>query len=265
MDFHTTGDGCRLAYSIAGPAAAPAVLLANALGTDHRLFDALAAALADMARVIRYDARGHGLSDAPSGPYSIERLGRDALSLLDHTRTARADVCGVSIGGLTALWLGVFAPGRVRRLVLANTAARIGSEASWAERLRQVESAGVSSIADATMARWFTPGFRAAQPDTVARVHATLSRTPAAGYLGCCAALRDADLRADCGRVTAPTLVITGTHDVATPPEDGARLAAAISGASLVELDAAHLSNVECADAFNGAVARFLELEPGRA
>jgi 3-oxoadipate enol-lactonase len=167
-------------------------------------------------------------------------------------------VAGVSLGGLTALWLGVNAPQRVERLVLANTAARIGSVASWADRKRLVKAEGMRGLADMTMERWFTPAFRAAAPATVARIRATLVATPATGYLGCCAALRDTDLRADAGQVGAASLVVIGTHDPATPPEDGRFLAAAIPRASLVELDAAHLSNVERAAAFTDAVARFL-------
>lgn len=258
MNLHTTDDGCRIAYTVEGPPGAPVLLLSNSLGTDHRLFDALAGSLSGSTRVIRYDTRGHGASDAPQGPYSIDRLGRDAISLLDDPGTSQADVCGVSIGGLTALWLGIFAPDRVRRLVLANTAARIGTVDSWTERMRQVEAAGVGSLADQTMARWFTSSFRSSHPDTVARFHETLSQTRPAGYLGCCAALREADMRADCGQVQAPTLVVTGTHDVATPPGDGAWMASAIRGATLLELNAAHLSNVECADAFADAVTSFL-------
>jgi 3-oxoadipate enol-lactonase len=167
-------------------------------------------------------------------------------------------VAGVSIGGLTALWLGVRAPERVRRLVLANTAARIGSLTMWTDRMRMVESQGVAPLAEATMERWFTAAFRAAHTATVSRIRTTFVATPAAGYLGCCAALRDADLRPEAGRVRAPTLVITGTHDPATLAADGAWLAATIAGSELVELDAAHLSNIERARDFTDAMVRFL-------
>lgn len=254
----TTDDGCRLAFTLTGPEAGPTLVLSNSLGTDRGLWEGQIARLSRHHRILTYDTRGHGASDAPVGPYSIERLGRDVLALMDHVGVARADVCGISIGGLTALWLGVHAPDRVRRLVLANTGARIGSVESWTGRMRVVKSGGPHAIAEATMARWFTGGFRAAHPAVVARVRTAFESTPATGYLGCCAALRDADLRAVAARVVAPVLVITGTHDPATPPADGAWLAATIPGATLVELDAAHLSNLERADAFTEAVRTFL-------
>jgi 3-oxoadipate enol-lactonase len=258
MPVHTTDDGCRLDYELAGPADAPALVLSNSLGTDRSVWDGQIDRLARRHRVLRYDTRGHGASDAPAGDYALARLGGDMLSLMDHVGMRRAHVCGVSLGGLTACWLGLRAPERVDRLVLANTAARIGSAPAWAERMRLVETGGLAAIADATMERWFTAGFRAAQPHVVAAIRATLVKLPAAGYLGCCAALRDADLRADAGLVRARALVITGSHDPATPPADGQFLAAAISGAALLELDAAHLTNVECAAAFTAAVDEFL-------
>lgn len=258
MPVHITDDGCRLAYELAGPDEAPGLVLSNSLGTDRGLWDPQIDALSRRYRVLRYDTRGHGASDAPPGDYTLARLGRDVLSLMGEAGMARAHVAGVSIGGLTALWLGVHAPDRVERLVLANTAARIGSVTSWTDRMRLVESQGVAALADTTMERWFTAAFRAAHAATVASTRMTFVATPAAGYLGCCAALRDADLRDETGTVRAPTLVITGTHDPATPPADGAWLAGTIAGAELVDLDAAHLSNLERAEAFTDAVLTFL-------
>jgi 3-oxoadipate enol-lactonase len=261
MPHHTTGDGCRIAFSIAGADTAPAVVLLNSLGTDRSLWHGQIDALAARYRVLSCDTRGHGLSDAPAGPYAISRLGADALALMDAAGIARAHVCGVSIGGVTALWLGAHAPERVARLVLANTAARVGSDEFWAERMRVVSRGGLAAIADATMARWFTAAFRQAEPDTVDRLRATLLRVPVAGYLGGCAALRDADLADVAPQVRAATLVVTGTHDVATPPAAGEWLAGAIPGARRVEFAAAHLSNVECAPAFTAAVLEFLQAE----
>lgn len=258
MSTHTTDDGCRIAYEVAGPAAAPPLVLSHSLGNNRGLWDAQIDALSRSFRVLRYDTRGHGASDAPPGDYSLERLGRDVLSLMDRAGMASAHVCGVSIGGITTLWLGIHAPDRVRRLVLANTGARLGSLAMWDERMQQVKAGGVASLADATMGRCFTAAFRAAHPEIVARIRATFVSTSATGYLGCCAALRDADLRADAARVRAPSLVITGAHDPSTPPALGERIAAAIPGATLVQLESAHLSNVECAAAFTEAIVQFL-------
>jgi 3-oxoadipate enol-lactonase len=258
MPVHTTDDGCRLSYVLSGRHEAPALVLSNSLGTTHRLWDGQLDRLERLFRVLRYDTRGHGESGAPAGDYSLSRLGRDVLSLMDHVAIARAHIGGISLGGITALWLGVHAPDRVHRLLLANTAARIGSTESWGERMQLVANGGLAAIADATMERWFTRGFREAQPATVAGIRAMLLAVPAAGYLGCCAALRDADLRPRTGQVRLPTLVITGTHDPATPPEDGRWLAGTIPAATLVEFDAAHLTNVECAAAFGDALAGFL-------
>jgi 3-oxoadipate enol-lactonase len=258
MSTHRTDDGCRLAYELTGPADGPSLVLSNSLGTDRGLWDDQVNVLSRTFRVLAYDTRGHGESDAPDGDYTIDRLGHDVLSLMDHTGMTRAHVAGISIGGLTALWLGVHAPDRVDRLVLANTAAHIGSVAMWEERRRQVEDGGMAALAEATMQRWFTPAFRTARPARVSRIFATFVATPVSGYLGCCAALRDADLRADAASVRAPSLIVTGAHDPATPPAEGAWLAAAIPGATLLELDAAHISNIERADAFTDGVLRFL-------
>lgn len=254
-----TDDGCRLAYALTGPQTAPALVLCNSLGTDQSLWDAQVEAFAARYRVLRFDTRGHGASDAPGGDYSVDRLGRDVLSLMDGLGIRQAHVCGVSIGGLTTLWLGIHAPDRVLRLVLANTAARVGSLEFWVERMRVARTEGLESLAEVTMQRWFTERFRTADPERVARMRATLLRVPAAGYLGCCAALRDADLRHLAAGVLAPSLVVTGTADVATPPAAGEALAAAIPGARLLALEAAHLANVEQAPAFTAAVLAFLE------
>jgi 3-oxoadipate enol-lactonase len=255
---HTTDDGCRLAFRLDGPVDAPLLVLSNSLGTDHSLWTPQLDVLAAHHRVLRYDARGHGASAAPTGDYSIERLGRDVVSLLGAVGAARAHVAGISIGGLTALWLGIQVPERVDRLVLANTAARIGTRDLWDERRRVATTEGLESLADAAMGRWFTEAFRIAQPDTIDAMRDTFRRGSPTGYAGCCAALRDTDLRALAPGVTAPTLVVTGLRDPATPPEEGRWLAGAIHGAQLVEFDAAHLTNVECAAVFTAAVDGFL-------
>jgi 3-oxoadipate enol-lactonase len=259
MFQHTTDDGCRIAYALTGPIDGPPLVLSNSLGTDRGLWAGQVDAFSQRRRVLSYDTRGHGASDAPPGDYSVDRLGRDLISLLDHVGIARADIAGVSIGGITGLWLGVHAPHRVRRLVLANTAARIVTVEFWSDRMRLVAAEGLVALADATMERWFTPGFRAEQPATVARMRATLLATSVPGYLGCCAALRDADLQEVAASVAAPTLVVTGAHDRSTPPAAGLWLADTIPDAHHVEFDAAHLTNVECAGPFADAVQAFLD------
>jgi 3-oxoadipate enol-lactonase len=251
-------DGCRLAYDVEGPADGPALLLSNALGTTRELWKAQRPAFTRAFRVVAYDSRGHGASAVPSGDATIERLGQDALAVLDAAGVERADVCGISIGGLTALWLGVHAPRRVRRLVLANTAARIGTRDHWQERIDLVRSRGLAEVVASAPGRWFTEAFRRDHPAEVAAVQAMLARCPADGYAACAAALRDADLRGEVARVAAPALVVSGTVDPATTPADADWLGARLPSARRVDLDAAHLANVERAEEFTRAVMGFL-------
>jgi 3-oxoadipate enol-lactonase len=247
-----------LAFSIEGGADAPVVVFSNSLGTNRSLWDRQTPALVGRHRVLRYDTRGHGESDAPDGDYTIDRLGRDVLSLMDGLGIARADVCGISLGGMTALWLGVHAQERVGRLVLANTAARIGSVALWDERIHVARTRGMQTLADGSMERWFTNPFRDAEPGTIERLRSTMSGMPVAGYAGCCAALRDADLRSVTPGVRARCLVVTGLHDPSTPHAAGMWLAETIPSATLATLDCAHLSNIERAPEFNQELTRFL-------
>jgi 3-oxoadipate enol-lactonase len=255
--FVTSDDTTRL-HVIPGAPGKPPLVLSNSLGTNVNLFDAQATAFDSTHSVWRYDTRGHGQSDVPAGEYSIERLGRDLIAIIDATGTAPVDVGGVSIGGMTALWAAIHAPKKVRRVILANTAAKIGEPKTWSDRIDAVRSAGLRSVAEATMTRWFTEGFRAGHPDVVSRFRDMIERTNVGGYAGCCAALRDADLRSAANQVSCPTMIVTGAHDVATPPEAGRWLGDRIRGATVVELNAAHLSNVECAAQFNDAVGRFI-------
>jgi len=255
---HVLRDGCRLSYSLDGSPQAPALMFSNSLGTTRELWAPQVARLSSAFRVITYDTRGQGDSDAPKGPYTIEMLGLDALAILDAAGAPRAHVCGLSLGGLTAMWLGVHAPDRVESLILASTAARILNALFWQERIELVKLSGVGPLAEASMARWFTETFRTAHPDIVARYRRMLESSPAEGYASCCGALRDADLRGEIGRIAAPTLVIVGQHDPVTPPADADAIRTRIRGAQMTELDAAHLANVEQTDAFNERVLAFI-------
>lgn len=259
MHTLTLDDGLTLRYRLDGAAGAPPLVFSNSLGTDLRMWDTQAEALGDGFRVVRYDTRGHGGSGVPAGPATLERLGRDLLALLDHLDLPRAHLCGLSLGGLTAQWLAAHHPARVNRLVLSNTAARIGSVESWGERIAAVESGGMEAIADTVLARFFSPAFRADHPETVAACGASLRSIAPAGYAACCAALRDADLRPAVGRIAAPTLVIAGSLDEATPPAQSEELQQAIRGSELTVLDgAAHLANVEAPGLFSALLRRFL-------
>ena len=252
--------GARIAYRVDGPDdAAPAVVLLNSLGTDHRMWDAQAEALARRFRVVRYDVRGHGASAASAEPVTIERLGLDVVALLDHLGLARAHLCGLSLGGITALWVAARRPERVARAVFANTAARIGSAEGWSGRIAAVRGGGMAAVRDAALRRFLGDRFRAAHPEETRRIGAMLDATPPEGYVAACAALRDADLRGEVPAIRAPSLVIAGGIDESTPPHEAEALHAAIPGSALVVLDgAAHLTNVERPAEFTALVSGFL-------
>jgi 3-oxoadipate enol-lactonase len=251
-------DGARIWYTVTGPDAAPPVLLLHSLGTTHELWDEQMPALRDSFRVIRYDLRGHGRSTTSPGELSVEQLGRDALAVLDAARVRSAAVCGISIGGVTSIWLGQNASQRVSRLVLANTAARIGTSESWTTRMKAVREEGMQEAADLAMPRWFTDDFRERRPEIAARFHAMASACPLESYIAACAALRDADLRRDLHRIMAPTLVIAGSRDPSTTVADGAYLRDNIPDAEMEVLEAAHLSNVERPEEFSTLMTDFL-------
>lgn len=251
-------DGARLFYRVDGPEDAPVLLLSHSLGTDLAMWDPQAPAFEQRFRLVRYDSRGHGRSDAPPGPYTIERLGRDALTLLDALGVAKAHFCGLSKGGMVGQWLGANAGGRIERLVLSNTSAWIGAPEVWDQRIETVRAQGMAAIVPGVIDRWFTRAFQERAPDAVARIRDMLLATDPEGYVACCAAVRDMDQRASLGRIRAPTLVVAGLHDQATPPDHGRLIAQGIEGARVVELDAAHLSNIEAEVAFTAAVLDFL-------
>lgn len=250
-------------YRLDGPERAPVLALSNSLGTSLGMWSEQMDALAQHFRVLRYDTRGHGNSEAPAGTYSNTQLGEDVLGLLDELDVERAHFCGISMGGMTGIWLGINAPERLHRLVLCNTAAKIGTAEVWNQRIEQVEERGMPGIVDSVVQRWFTESFRDSHPGTVDRIKARFVDTLPQGYIGCCAAIRDADQRQDLSRISVPTLVVSGTHDAVTTPEDARFLAERIPNARYVELAAAHLSNIEAAAAFNRELINFLTEEAG--
>ncbi len=251
-----------LNYQLEGPAGAPVLLLSNSLGTDLGMWDTQMPAFTEHFRVLRYDTRGHGQSQVSAGFYSIEQLGRDVLALLDHLDIAKVHFCGLSMGGLIGQWLGIHAGARLDRLVLCNTAAKIANDEVWNSRIDMVLQGGqqaMSDLRDASIARWFTPEFAAAQPAQANRITAMLAATSAQGYAGNCAAVRDADFREQLAAIKQPTLIVCGTADAVTTPEHGRFMQQQIAGAQLVELHAAHLSNVEAGEAFTVALLAFLQ------
>jgi 3-oxoadipate enol-lactonase len=248
-------------HVVEGDPAAPPIVLSASLGTPHALWDPQVPALARRLRVLRYDHRGHGASPVPPGPYDLRDLGRDVLDLLAAQGIERASFCGASLGGMTGMWLAACAPARVDRLVLVCTSAYLPPPEAWAERAAAVLEAGTTAVvADAVVARWLTPRYAAAHPELVARLERTLAATPAEGYAACCGAIARMDLRGDLRRIRAPTLVIAGADDRATPPEHAERIAAGIDGARLEILSpAAHLANLEQAEAVTRLILDHLE------
>lgn len=257
MPVIDTGKG-KLHYQLEGRDDAPVLVLSNSLGTTLDMWLPQLPALLDHFRVLRYDTRGHGQSEVTPGPYTIAQLGNDVVALLDNLQIARAHFCGLSMGGMTGIWLGIHAPERIDRLVLCNTSAAIGVPEVWNTRIAKVRQDGIESIVDNVMERWFTADFLAHAPAQVERVKAMLRNTATEGYVANCAAVRDMDQRSELAKISAPTLVIGGKHDLATPPEHGELIARAIAGARYVELNAAHLSNWEVAQGFTQQVMDFL-------
>ena len=248
----------RLYYVIDGPADAPALVLSNSLGTCADMWARQVPELSKHFRVLRYDTRGHGKSSAPAGEYTFAQLGNDVAELLAHLGIARAHFCGLSMGGPTGMWLALERPELIDRLVLCNTAARIGTAEGWSARIAAVGEQTLEKMAPTLVERWLTDGYRAAEPGLTQVLVDMLRRTPDAGYQGNCAALRDADLRDRVSGIQAPTLVISGTHDLAATPAQGRELAATIPGARYVELDVSHISNWEQPEAFTREVLGFL-------
>jgi|SRR5882672_1029728 len=256
MPFAQSGE-LRTRYELTGDQG-QVLVFSNSLGADFSMWDPQMAELAKRFRILRYDTRGHGQSSVTAGDYTIEQLGRDVLGLLDTLKLERMHFCGLSMGGVIGMWLGVHAPHRLHRLVLCNTAARIGTNEMWNTRIAIARKDGMKPIAVSVIERWFTPEFRAASPDRVAQAQRMLETTSPAGYSACCAALRDVNLRDAVAHIKIPTLIIYGAKDPVTPAADAEFLADRIQGSAKVELNAAHLSNVEQADAFTEAAGNFL-------
>jgi 3-oxoadipate enol-lactonase/4-carboxymuconolactone decarboxylase len=249
--------GARLYWRCDGADDRPALLLGNSIGTDHSLWDPVMPALMRSFRVLRFDMRGHGASDAMPGEYRIEDLARDALLVADAAGAKRFHYAGISLGGMIGMWLGAHAPARLDKLVLANTSAYFGPE-GWVARIAAVKSGGMAAIADMAMSRFFTPAFIAAAGPLFATAKRNLMTVDAAGYIGCCAAIRDMDQRDALASITAATLVIAGTRDQATPPAQGKALAATIKGANYAELPCAHIPTLESPADFADTLIGFL-------
>ncbi len=253
-----------LANSLDGPAGAPVLVLGNSLGTSRAVWNPQIPALAERFRLLRYELPGHGGSPAAAGPYSIPQLGAGVLKLLDRHGIEHAGYVGISLGGMLGMWLAASSPGRIDALGLVCTSAYLPPASGWLARAEQVRAAGMASVVEQLLGRWFTRSFAAREPEVTAAFGADLERTDAAGYAACCEALAAMDLKPMLGSITAPTLVISATEDPATPPAHGALIARAIPGARLrVIRGTAHLANVGAPGEVTAALLDHLLLAPG--
>lgn len=239
-------NGLVIHFADQGRRDAPALAFINSLGTDFRIWAEVAEILAPDFRIILYDKRGHGLSESGPGANEMADYARDFGALLDHVGVARATIVGLSIGGMIAQEFYRQSPERVAALILCDTAAKIGTDDMWDQRMTEIERGGVEAIADATLIRWFTSDFRARRLAELAGIRAMLTRTPKEGYLAACGALKRADLRPYAGRIAAPTLVLVGEEDGSTPVALVRETAALIKDARFEIIEgAAHLPNIE--------------------
>jgi 3-oxoadipate enol-lactonase len=248
-------------YVLEGPAHAPTVTFSHSLATDLSMWNPQAAALAKRYRVLRYDTRGHGNTDAPSGAYSLAQLADDARGLLKALGIARTHWVGLSMGGMIGQTLALSTPGLFQSLSLCDTSSRVPPEAkpTWDERIAVAETKGMDPHVEPTIARWFTPKFVESRPDVVNPVRDMIRRTNPRGYAGCCHAIRSLDLTDRLDAITIPTLIIVGAQDVGTPVAASQAIHERIKGSELVILDpASHLSNLEQPEHFTRALEMFL-------
>lgn len=256
--FQSNSFSTHYEFSVQAGSDAPVLMFSNSLGTTLDMWQPQLDALAGQFRILRYDTRGHGQTSAPEGPYSLDMLGRDVIALLDHLQLAQVHFCGLSLGGFVSQWLAVNAPQRLLSAVICNIAPYSASPAFWHDRANLVLREGTAAIADAVIARFFSPAFAAHSPAAVQTLLDGLRQSPSTGYAGACAALEKADMRGGLPQVQVPTLVIAGALDQAAPPEAVKEVAALVPTARYVEIQAAHISNIENPSAFNAALVDFL-------
>jgi 3-oxoadipate enol-lactonase len=251
-------EGCPIHVEIEGSEHAPVLMLSNSLGTTHRMWDNQVKPFTQHFRLVRYDRRGHGQSGCPRGPYTMDRLGRDVLAVLDGLGIDKVNWCGLSMGGMVGMWLGAHAPERIDKLILSNTSAYFADKKLWNDRISTVREKGLEAIVGANMERWFTKDFRERAPQAIALMSEMFVSTPREGYLGCCEAVRDMDHRDILRDIKARTLVIAGRHDPATTVEAAEFIRSRVPGAALTLLDAAHIANVEQPHDYADTVLGFL-------
>lgn len=248
----------RMHFKIDGPENAPVVLFSNSLGTSLQMWDKQIASLTDTFRVVRYDRRGHGKSSVSSVPFTIDDLGKDVLTLIDHLALDKVHFCGLSIGGLVGQWLGVNAGDRLHSLSICASAAKIGTADAWVERAELVRERGLSPLLEGTEQRWFTPAFSQQNPQVVTSILNEFLETPPEGYAHCCEALANADFNADLSKISVPTLCVYGNDDPVCPPSDLIHIAETVQQGKHLSINGRHIFNIESTEQFNTALKSFL-------
>ena len=244
---------------VEGQRDAPMLMFSNSLGTTLEMWAEQVQPLGEHFAILRYDTRGHGGSVITPGPYRVRDLADDVISIMDVLELPQVNFCGLSMGGMIGMWLGMHAPSRISRLIVANSAPQISPPQLWNDRIATVRRNGMSAVADGVAQRWFTADFIRREPDTVDAIKRMIIDTPLEGYVSCCAAVRDFDVRDGMGKITLPVMVIAGDADPATPPQLTQQISQAIAGSRFELLPAAHLSNIECRVAFNRVLNDFLK------
>lgn len=253
-----TSNDANINYQTFGDPNSPALVFSNSLGTKYSMWQPQIDALQHDFYIICYDTRGHGASEAPQGPYSIEQFGQDVINLLDHLQIKKANFCGISMGGLTGQWLAIHQSDRFHRVIVCNTAAKIGQESAWLDRAKLVREQGLSPIAATAASRWFTEAFIQNNSTVVASLSHDLGIGSAEGYASCCEALAKADLREELKNISIPVLVVAGTQDPVTTVADAQFMQQHIAHSELFEINASHISNIEQAECFSNKMRTFI-------
>jgi 3-oxoadipate enol-lactonase len=253
------GNGLTIHYTLEGTGEGIPLVLINALGTDLRIWDGVVPHLTDRSPVLRFDKRGHGLSDCPPAPYSIRDFSTDLLGLLDPLEISQAVIVGISVGGMVAMDFAAGWPERVHSMVLCDTAPVIGTADLWNDRINRLRKEGMGCMAESILARWFSPAFKVEFPAAYQGYYNMLTRMPLEGYTGTCEAIRDADLTESTSTIEAHTLVLCGSEDVSTPPDLVRGLVELMPNAEFQEIPGAgHSICIEKPDLVAEQIKRFL-------
>ncbi len=260
MTQFVEANGINIAYRFDGPAEAPVVMLSNSLMSNHTMWDDQMPILSESFRVLRYDTRGHGETDAPAGPYTIKLLAEDAVALLDALGIDKVHFAGLSMGGMIAQYLGANYSDRLHSLMLCDTASEMPTLDMWNERISTAEENGISALLEGTLSRWFTPAFLENNKPAVEKVAQMIRTNDTGGYIGCASAVRDMSQTAILSKISVPTIIIVGEDDPACTLEQSRVLEQHINGAEFVVIkNAAHLANIEQPEKFNDAMIGFLK------